>query len=225
MAQKFSKAELSKKTAGELHTLGEDEGVALDDKPNKATLIERLLEVEAANDEDELDDEELDDEELDDIADAAEVDSTTTDTKRKVAAAQIKAAAERGEENDEVAATAKKSRGKAKEATGDTMAAKQVANELGIEAKTLRQFFRSPASTVEPVGSGGRYEFEKSDLPKIKKEFETWRSQHAARGTKRSGKDTPPKNTQEVIEIEDAEELDIDELDDEVADEDLELDD
>jgi hypothetical protein len=191
MAQKFSKAELSKKTAGELHTLGEDEGVALDDKPNKATLIERLLEVEAANDEDELDDEELDDEELDDIADAAEVDSTTTDTKRKVAAAQIKAAAERGEENDEVAATAKK----------------------------------SPASTVEPVGSGGRYEFEKSDLPKIKKEFETWRSQHAARGTKRSGKDTPPKNTQEVIEIEDAEELDIDELDDEVADEDLELDD
>jgi hypothetical protein len=151
MAQKFSKAELSKKTAGELHTLGEDEGVALDDKPNKATLIERLLEVEAANDEDELDDEELDDEELDDIADAAEVDSTTTDTKRKVAAAQIKAAAERGEENDEVAATAKKSRGKAKEATGDTMAAKQVANEPGRFGWAVRVREVRPAEDQEGV--------------------------------------------------------------------------
>lgn len=225
MAQKFSKAELTKKTAGELHTIGEDEGVALDDKPNKATLIERLLEVEAADDDDELDDDELDDEEVDDLTEAAEVDSTTPATQRKVAAAEIKAAAERGEENDEIAKTAKKSARKTKEASGDTMAAKQVATELGIEAKTLRQFFRSPASTVEPVGSGGRYEFEKTDLPKIKQEFETWRSQHAARGSKRSGKDTPPKHTQEVIEVEDAEELDIDELDDEVADEDLELDD
>ena len=56
----------------------------------------------------------------------------------------------------------------------DTYTAKQVAYRLGTDAKTLRKFFRSSHSTVEPVGQGGRYEFESSDMPQIKKEFAGW---------------------------------------------------
>src|SRR5690606_30178741 len=58
----------------------------------------------------------------------------------------------------------------------DTLTAKQVATRLGTDAKNLRKFFRSKASTVEPVGQGGRYEFNASDFEKIKAEFDAWNS-------------------------------------------------
>jgi hypothetical protein len=70
----------------------------------------------------------------------------------------------------------------------DTYTAKQVATRCGTDAKTMRKFFRSSASTVEPVGQGGRYEFDAKDMPKIKKEFDTWRKKSEARSTK----PTPP---------------------------------
>ena len=56
----------------------------------------------------------------------------------------------------------------------DTYTAKQIAVRCGTDAKTMRKFFRSNHSTVEPVGQGGRYEFDAKDLPKIKKEFDSW---------------------------------------------------
>lgn len=65
----------------------------------------------------------------------------------------------------------------------DTYTAKQVASRCGTDAKTMRKFFRSAASTVEPVGQGGRYEFAAKDLPKIKKEFDAWKKKSAARST------------------------------------------
>ena len=65
----------------------------------------------------------------------------------------------------------------------DTYTAKQVAARLGTDAKTMRKFFRSSHSTVEPVGQGGRYEFEARDMPKIKKEFAAWRKKARARST------------------------------------------
>lgn len=61
--------------------------------------------------------------------------------------------------------------------------AKQVATRLGTDAKTLRKFFRSNHSTVEPVGQGGRYEFDAADMPQIKKEFVSWQKKSAARRT------------------------------------------
>jgi hypothetical protein len=74
--------------------------------------------------------------------------------------------------------------------------AKQVAMRCGTDAKTMRKFFRSSHSTVEPVGQGGRYVFDSRDLPKIKREFESWR--------KRAEANTPvkraelPSNAQQV---------------------------
>jgi hypothetical protein len=63
----------------------------------------------------------------------------------------------------------------------ETYTAKQVATRCGTDAKTMRKFFRSAHSTVEPVGQGGRYEFAAKDLPKIKKEFTSWSKRSAGR--------------------------------------------
>jgi hypothetical protein len=53
--------------------------------------------------------------------------------------------------------------------------AKEVADELGTDAKTFRRFVRSPKSSFAAVGSGGRYEFDRKDLPTLRKKFNEWR--------------------------------------------------
>lgn len=63
----------------------------------------------------------------------------------------------------------------------ETYTAKQVAARCGTDSKTMRKFFRTPASTVEPVGQGGRYEFDAKDFPKIKREFDAWRKRAVSR--------------------------------------------
>lgn len=63
----------------------------------------------------------------------------------------------------------------------DSYTAKQVATRCGTDAKTLRKFLRSPNSTAEAVGQGGRYEFDADDLPLIQKEFAIWRKKAEAR--------------------------------------------
>ena len=63
----------------------------------------------------------------------------------------------------------------------ESYTAKQVAARCGTDAKTMRKFFRSAHSTVEPVGQGGRYEFAATDMPKIKKEFTAWSKRSAGR--------------------------------------------
>lgn len=72
----------------------------------------------------------------------------------------------------------------------ETYTAKQIATRCGTDAKTMRKFFRSNNSTVEPVGQGGRYEFDSRDFPKIKSEFDAWRNKSNAR----------PKPTPKVAE-------------------------
>lgn len=113
----------------------------------------------------------------------------------------------------------------------DEYTAKQIATRLGVDAKVLRKFFRSPESTVKPVGQGGRYVFDAADLPKIREEFEKYNSTKKPRGrqatgasqaTKSKGRAAPASAT--VIE-EDDELLDLDdleELDDEPTEDDLE---
>jgi hypothetical protein len=96
-----------------------------------------------------------------------------------------------------------------------TFSAKQVATKLNTDAKTIRKFFRSAASTTEAVGQGGRYEFLESDLPQIKEEFEKWNSGQSRRAPKAEGDDTPtPKKSrskkaavEELVELEDDDEL------------------
>ena len=215
---KFTKSELAKKTVADLKELLEEEGLEADDDWKKADYVNALLEVEVDED-DEEDDEELDDtEESDEEADNEEDD----------------------EEEDEVEetkpASRKKSTAKAKPAASggsDLLAAKQVATMIGTDAKTLRQFFRSGASSFKPVGSGGRYEFAESDVPKIKEEFDKWKAGHASRGQKRAEGSTstrkraPKGKAVEVVdEVDEVEDLEIEELEDpELEDEELELDD
>ena len=108
----------------------------------------------------------------------------------------------------------------------DEYSAKQVATRIGTDAKTLRKFFRSAASTVEPVGFGGRYNFAAEDLPKIREEFAQWSSKKNPRG-RRSTKSTPRANTKVEVEptIDGFDEFE-DELDFEPTEEELlELDD
>ena len=71
----------------------------------------------------------------------------------------------------------------------DIYTAKQVATRCGTDSKTMRKFFRSSHSTIEPVGQGGRYEFDARDFPQIKREFDAW--QEKIRSRKRE-KDTVP---------------------------------
>lgn len=80
----------------------------------------------------------------------------------------------------------------------DTYTAKQVAVRCGTDSKTMRKFFRSSASTVEPVGQGGRYEFDARDLPKIKREFDSWRKKAVARRS--TPKPSIEEKTEQVVE-------------------------
>lgn len=74
----------------------------------------------------------------------------------------------------------------------DTYTAKQVATRCGTDSKTMRKFFRTEHSTVEPVGQGGRYEFDAGDMPKIKREFDAWVKRSQARSTRKPS--TPQAN-------------------------------
>jgi hypothetical protein len=81
----------------------------------------------------------------------------------------------------------------------DTYTAKQVASRCGTDSKTMRKFFRSNNSTVEPVGQGGRYEFDSADLPKIQKEFKAWRNKSGHTSTPTKAENPPPTKTQSRV--------------------------
>jgi hypothetical protein len=55
------------------------------------------------------------------------------------------------------------------------MDTRDVATQLGITPRLLRQFLRSPFSTFAAVGSGGRYDFTDRDVQAIGKRFAEWR--------------------------------------------------
>lgn len=219
--KKYTRNLLVKKTVAELKALWtDDEGrdiTDLDDDAKKADFVNALLEIEESEEEeldDELDEELDDEEELPEEEDEAEPDLDDEEDLELP---------EEDEEDDieEEKPAPKKSRSKKKqpvEGEPTTLAAKQVASILQTEAKTLRQFFRSPASTIEAVGSGGRYEFLESDIDQIKTEFEAWKSGHASRGNKRTEGGTTKKSRKaaaDPVVIEEVEELEIEELEDE----------
>lgn len=205
-------AELKKLTAPKLKEIAGEIFDADDLKGLRKDGLVKILaehyaaEAAKAEGQDILDDEELDDEELEDSAD--EVDSPD----------EIDDEEELDDEVDNTPAPP--------EPSGETLTAKQVATRIGTDAKTLRKFFRSPNSTVEAVGQGGRYEFAKEDLEKIRSEFTSWNTNKPARAPKGSKKDADaePKRKVEDIPEEDLE-LDDDELEtsaDEVDDDELE---
>lgn len=225
--------------------LAEENEIEFPGKPTKAKLIGALVNVEAPEDDEELDDDEVE-EELDDEVDDDEADDEVeAEETLSVFDKDLEALLDEDEEDDEelnedeiddepappvkvkAARAAKTPRAPKADAAPrpdgvETLAAKQVAAVLGTEAKTLRQFFRSPVSTFESVGSGGRYEFLATDLDQIKDEFEAWKLGHASRGASKKSKSTP-EVAEELPEVADIEELEFD--DSEIEDDDLELDD
>lgn len=198
----------------------------------KAQLQELLkTQVEAAQ----AEDDELDDE----VDDETEGDMEEMPTPEELAASEDDELDDELEDDtDEVIAQVKALKPKSKaekstppEPSGETYTAKQVATRLGTDSKTLRKFFRSSASTIEPVGQGGRYEFAKEDIGQIGEEFKKWNSGKTPRtssdGTKKD-KDGPKKrasrmDTPPAEPLDDAdEELDLDdEIDDEPSTEEL----
>lgn len=212
-----TETELKKMTKQSLGELAEDYGFDSDDPYTKASAIEYILENQ-------VEDDELDDDELDDEVDDTEVDDDELDD--EVDDEDIPEEDEIDDEEPEPSPKKKKPAAKKKPDIHDgeeTLAAKQVAALLKTDAKTLRQFLRSPASTIEAVGSGGRYEFLESQVDQIRNEFAAWmenkktrtRTKSEGGSTRRSRKERviPEEEiAEEVIDLED----ELDELEDEL---------
>ena len=164
-------------------------------------------ELEADEDE-ELDDEEDDEEEEDPVPTPEQLKSAK-ERHPSVRGAKV-AAASKGVKATAVAAK------KAAEPSGDTYTAKQVATRIGTDAKTLRKFFRSADSTIEPVGQGGRYEFDKDDMPAIKAEFEAWQVKTSTRRTKKVDAEKTPAKGRTTRKVKVVEEEEIEEVDEEL---------
>lgn len=80
----------------------------------------------------------------------------------------------------------------------ETYTAKQIATRCGTDPKTMRKFFRSNNSTIDPVGQGGRYEFDAKDVPTIMREFAAWRKKATSRPIKPP---TPKVDSAQVDEV------------------------
>jgi hypothetical protein len=99
----------------------------------------------------------------------------------------------------------------------ETFSAKQVANRIGTDPKTLRKFLRSPSSPYEAVGQGKRYEFPKEDLGAIKEAFTNWQAKNKART---QTKPPTPLNSSAAKPVVD-DDFVVEENDEEPTDEDL----
>jgi hypothetical protein len=84
--------------------------------------------------------------------------------------------------------------------TNDTLTTRQVADKIGTDPKTLRQFLRA-SNDYEAVGSGGRYEFALKDVGPMKTRFAKWsKEREAARAAKAEAKVAASKSdTPEVV--------------------------
>lgn len=243
--QTYTEAELKKMKLPELRLIAEGyEGINI--KQKKADLIESIL-AQVEEEDDELEDDELEDDELEDdeeeleedelededdeLEDDDEVDDEEEDElddDEELDDEDLELPEEDEELDDEPEPeTKKKTKAKAPEVkkpepAGDTYTAKQVATRIGTDAKVLRKFLRSPESTIEAVGQGGRYEFAKADLPLLKEEFDKWNTVRPKRTStpKVAGAIEEPRRKAEEADLPE-EEL---EIDDELF-EDVELDD
>ena len=90
-----------------------------------------------------------------------------------------------------------------------TLSAKEVAQELGTDARTVRKFLRKTYGTI---GQGNRWNIQRKEIAKLRKAFNEW----AKPPEPKESKVTPTKVVDLAEEIDDIVELeDIDDLEDE----------
>lgn len=224
----YTEAELKKMKLADLKEVAESDYDLDIEGLKKVDLVKAILDHESASEADLEDDDELEDDELEEDEDVEE-DDEEDDSESELDD-------EEDDEEDEPAPEPKKAKAKkkAKDTDGEaTLAAKQVASLLNTDPKTLRQFFRSSASTTEAVGSGGRYEFYESDVDQIRTEFAEWFENKSKRGRPSEGGSKSKKKDKvrleseivpEAEELDDLDELEDDELDDELDDDELDED-
>ena len=58
----------------------------------------------------------------------------------------------------------------------EPLSAKEAANKLGTDARTLRKFLRKRSGVI---GQGNRWAIEPKELKKLRKEFEKWQAEGA----------------------------------------------
>lgn len=210
----YTEAELKKMNKSELGELAEDFGFDTDEKHTKVELVSFIL----AN---QVEDDELDDDELDDpieVGDSDEVDDDESELDDSLEDELDDEDEELDDEEPEPAPAPNKAKRAKKPDMHDgeeTLAAKQVAALINTDPKTLRQFLRSPDSSHEAVGSGGRYEFLESDVDRIRNEFSAWMEKKTTRRSTPKGEGTPRKKKERVIPEEEIA-PEIEELDDEL---------
>lgn len=108
-----------------------------------------------------------------------------------------------------------------------TLSAKEVARELGTDARTFRKFMRATLAKEEQPGQGNRYAIEADELDDIRTAFKKWNGKSkpktdeapAEKPAKKGKKSKKPK-VEELEEIDDPvdEDLTIDEDDVELVD-------
>lgn len=104
----------------------------------------------------------------------------------------------------------------------NTLSAKDLAAECGVDAKTVRKFLREHFAATERIdelpGQGGRYAFSKADVKSLAKLFKAQAGNKAERKAEKAKATVEAENIDDIDEVED---LDFEELDG-PADEELE---
>lgn len=106
---------------------------------------------------------------------------------------------------------------------GMALSAKETALKLGTDARTFRKFMRATLPKDDQPGQGNRYNIEEADLKDLKKKFAGWQNGKAPKPETEEVDDEPRKKKNKKGKK--AKQVEAEEIDDEVAEEDLDLDD
>lgn len=58
--------------------------------------------------------------------------------------------------------------------TAESLSAKEVARELGTDARNFRKFMRATTPKEDQPGQGNRYAFDVDEVPELKAKFQEW---------------------------------------------------
>lgn len=94
----------------------------------------------------------------------------------------------------------------------DMMSAKEVARELGTDARTFRKFMRATLPKEDQPGQGNRYQIDPEELDDIRKAFKAWGGGKPKQTADDDVEDEAPKpkkkKSKKKAKVEEIEELD-----------------